>query len=164
MRFLCVAMSIVLLTGCMSSARTPEQKQADATRRAAITSYAQNQTLIQQTVQDAYRGEAYQHIDDLTEAKLKEKATADGKVSLLDVKDVMAKREVARGSVDVQISKLTTAIANANKDLIAFLKLDDLMEQWIDAGISTQAANGAIQSIISIFQQRTSTPSPGLGK
>lgn len=155
---------MLLIAGC-APRRSPELKAADATRRKAIETYASASSQVQAATQDAYRQECFKHIDDLFTwdlEKLDRAAGPDGKLPVADAKayllKIMAQREVNRGAVDAKLVNLNAALATNQRNLITFLRLDDMMQEWEDAGIDPTAAQNAINSIISILTKNPPTP------
>lgn len=144
----------VVLFGC-----TPPKAVTDAQsmKRAAITSYADNQDKILNAVIDAYRQAEYARIDALMSNDLQlAKAANAGKpidfdVAVSGMLTQTAKRDDRRAQVELQVAELRKTIARARQDLVSALKIDDLLNQYTNTGIDEGSLIGIIEKVKGIM-------------
>ena len=159
--------TLVVALMCASGCKRPQaMKDADAVRRNAIAAYATNTTLIESSLASAYRDSEMARADMLYDwdlAKLDKAAGPDGKIAAADaikfIQRINEARKINRDKIDAKLVQLNTALEASKRDLVSFLRLDDLAQQWQDAGIDPSMVQQSLQSILSITKIGSS-PAP----
>ena len=156
-RFILMFVLVAALLCASGCRRSQAMKDADKTRRDAIASYASNTTLIESTLASAYRDSEMARADMLYDwdlAKLDKAAGPDGKIVAADaikfIQRINEARKINRDKIDAKLVQLNTALEASKRDLVSFLRLDDLAQQWQDAGIDPAMVQQSLNSILSI--------------
>lgn len=155
-----VVLLLVGSCGCFGG-RPPEVIQAHQVQQEALLNFAKNQALLHAAEQEAYRAEAYAHIEtrffhDMDQVASHADATGkvDVKEAMAWMKKVLIERDTNRAKVDGKVQAVRVEIEKAQADLKAALKLDALITQWADAGIPLESIQKAADTIMEIYKSR----------
>ncbi|HEY3321728.1 MAG TPA: hypothetical protein VGP72_14755 [Planctomycetota bacterium] len=129
-----------LLTGC---GKPPaEVTQGEKIRRDAVTSYDQAMRKITDALQDGYRQECLAHLGTRQAWDIEtfeKSADAQGKVNVADAKAFMARLKLAedagKAAIGTKIAQQNAALDEARKELITFLNLDALLQEYSQQGL-----------------------------
>ncbi len=153
MRHVSILLVLALLAGC--GKRPASVNEANQLKNKAVLAYAEQNKQIHLATQGAIRAESVAHIEtkyawDLE--KIAEHADGDGKI---DVREVTAFIEKINGQrnariavIDDQQAKLREAVEISQENLAAYLKLEDLINQYDDAGVDLQAITGQVKGVL----------------
>ena len=163
-RLACLVMVIMpfALAGCFS--RPPAVKAGAELRTKAVMSYDRAMAL---SIQH-YLEQCVAHLDtriawDLE--KLDKNADAQGNIKAADAKvfmqKIMAERDAGRAKISEQVNLQSQAVAAAKQEVITYLRLDALLNEFEEAGLDkSQLVNGVMQ----ILQDSFSKLKPATGK
>jgi len=151
---LAVIAVLTMFTACGCFQAPQSVKDTNAVKREALLLYAKNQALLHAAEQEAYRAEAYAHIDTRFRHDLKTitaKADANGLVPAQQALDwaqkVTAERDANRQAADKRVAEIRAEVQKADKDLQTALRLDALVEQWQNAGAPAEIVTQAAEAI-----------------
>lgn len=156
--FLAVVL-VAVVSGCMTW--TPEVKNTNKIQREALLNYAKNQALLHRAQQEAFRKEAYAHIETaflydlkMIERKADETGKVDAEKAITWVVERNKERTAKRAEADQKVAEIQEKVLIASEDLNTALRLDALIAEWSDAGVSAEMTQQMTNSIIDIYKDK----------
>ena len=152
--FLCLACIFFFLPGC--GPRPDDVKAGAELRTKLVTNYGTQAESVIDAAADAYKSEASARADLLMQIDI-DKLQADdtGKIPLDTARDyikrVYAARQKNQVTIENQVAILQATKISARKDLVNYLRLNDLLDKWDDAGIDLATITPTVKELISML-------------
>lgn len=144
----------------------PDVLKAQDYKRKSIQAYAESNDEVLNGILEAYRAEAYEHLETKIQADIATAArnaeAAQGQVKLEWAMAFMAKIEGVRADgrkrIDASIETIRKGMAQARVNLAIGLKVDEALSEYENAGVDMSAARKAIDEIMALVGQVLKKP------